>query len=182
MHEYKKVLTFWFSKKIKPYWFKKNKRIDAIIKRRFYNILKKAKNGELDKWKESPKGRLALIIVLDQFSRNIYRDNKKAFASDKKALYLTMEGLKNKDDKKLNISERSFFYMPLMHSEGQKSQKESIKQFRALEKLGGKTLKWAIMHKKIIDKYHRFPHRNVILGKKSTKKELAYLSQPGSGF
>lgn len=188
------ILSFWFgtlNKKGKAstqniiQWYKKNPLFDACIKKRFGYLIPKARRGTLDQWKETPRGLVSLIIVLDQFSRNIFRDSKKAFVGDKKALSLTLYGIKKGMDKDMPYHMKQFLYTPLMHSENLAMQKLSLKKFKELDntllkKRSGRS--FAKMHYNIIKQFGRFPHRNKILKRKSTVKELQYLSKPGTGF
>ena len=188
MEPYEKVLDFWFGRKNKTQfrwvWFKKSKATDKKIKKRFEKILHAAKAGKLSSWEKTPEGTLALLIVLDQFSRNIYRGNKKSFESDKQSLAIARRGLAKGYDKKMSSVERMFFYLPLTHCENPKVQNQSVALFKKIRhtKQGKGPYKYAVLHKQVIDTYGRFPHRNKIVGRKSNKKELEYLSKPGAGF
>lgn len=180
----KKVLEFWFGRgrtpRFKKFWFAKSFATDRTIKERFGRTLEAAKKGRLKEWAATPRGRLALIIVLDQFSRNIYRGDRRAFAADTQALRLAKEAIRKREDLKLHPLERVFLYMPLMHSEKKADQKQSVALFTKLKMK--ENLWYAKEHKRVIDTYGRFPHRNAILGRRSTKKELEYLAKPGAGF
>ncbi len=171
------VLSFWFNE-IKPaQWWKKDPEFDQEIKNRFLNIHNKAKKGELYSWRSTPEGRLAEVIVLDQFSRNIYRDTPNSFASDALALVLAQEAISVKADHPLNDSMRSFLYMPFMHSESKVIHAVAA----ALFKTQG-NYNFELRHKEIIDRFGRYPHRNAILGRISTSDEIEFLQQPGSSF
>lgn len=180
----RKVLEFWFGRgrtpRFKTFWFTKSFATDRTIKERFGTTLEKAKKGRLDSWKATPHGRLALIIVLDQFSRNIFRGKRESFAADAKALRLAREALKAREDRKLHPLERIFLYMPFMHSEKKADQKKSVALFTKLKMK--ENLWYAKEHQRVIETYGRFPHRNPILKRRSTKKELEYLAKPGAGF
>ncbi|MBL8158519.1 DUF924 domain-containing protein [bacterium] len=180
----KKVLEFWFGRggtpRFKRFWFEKSFATDRKIKERFGKALEQAKKGRLKAWAATPRGRLALIILLDQFSRNIFRGDARSFAADAYALRLTKEALKNREDRKLHPLERIFLYMPLMHSEKRSDQAKSVALFTKLKMK--ENLWYAKEHKRVIDTYGRFPHRNAILKRRSTKKELEYLAKPGAGF
>lgn len=179
-----KVLHFWFGRgktpRFKRFWFEKSFTTDRKIKERFGRAVEAAKAGKLNFWTRTPRGRLALIILLDQFSRNIYRGTQQSFAADAKALRLTQEALRKHEDRKLHPLERIFLYMPLMHSEKKSHQKLSVALFAKLKMK--ENLWYAKEHQRVIEKYGRFPHRNTILKRRSTKKELEYLAKPGSGF
>ena len=174
------VLNFWFSERVKPLWFKKSLEFDREIKQRFLDIYQLAKTGALADWRHSSKDILALIIVLDQFPRNMFRNTPQAFATDDRAVELTKYALNNNYQQKRSPEERAFLYMPLMHSENEQDQKKCVELFT---KLGRKdNLKFAIKHREIIDRFGRFPHRNEILGRESTDREKEFLTRSGSSF
>ena len=177
---FQSVLNFWFEE-IKPFqWWKKDKKIDKLIKDRFLMLHFQAKSNGLSNWRRTLKGRLAEIIILDQFSRNIFRNTSLAFQNDKLALNLSKEAISHKIEKELKDQELLFIYMPFMHSEKLSMQKLSIKLFK---KLGLKNnYCYALKHYKIIKKFGRFPHRNIILDRVSTVEENKFLQQPGSRF
>jgi uncharacterized protein (DUF924 family) len=173
------ILDFWFQS-IKPKdWFVKDDSLDRLIIERFTEHHKKASRGELFYWRETPNGRLAEIIILDQFSRNIYRNNIMAFQYDPMALTLAQEMVLLKLDEHLSQDEKSFVYMPYMHSESKIIHVEALKLFSALG--SDDSLRYEKMHKEIIDRFNRFPHRNKILGRVSTPEEIEFLSHH-SGF
>jgi len=146
--------------------------------------------GELTSWGETPHGELARIILLDQFPRNIYREQPRAFAYDMQALSWTLEGLAKQSDQQLRPVERVFFYLPLEHAEDLGHQETSVKLFRELVEAVPQEQRntfagffdFAVRHHDIIDRFGRFPHRNVILGRESTSEEEEFLTQPGSSF
>ncbi len=174
------VLAFWFEEHGPKDWFAKNPAFDAAIAERFGALHARAARGALDSWAETPKGALALIIVLDQFSRNMHRDGAKAFACDAKALGLARRAVERGFDDRLDDREKTFLYLPFEHSETPADQELSIRSFA---KLADKSLLgWAEKHKMIIDRFGRFPHRNKALGRASTLEETAFLAEPGSGF
>ena len=180
MQDYKRVLSFWFDRKDTSAWFKKNKKFDVIIKKRFELLIRAAKRGSLKSWEKNPKSCLALILLLDQFTRNVYRDKKEAFEGDGLSQKIVLEAIKKKFDKKLTKNERMFLYMPLMHAENLEMHKISMSLFK---KLGNKnTLNFAREHEDLIKKFGRYPHRNKILGRISTAKEKKYLATPEAGF
>ncbi len=172
------IIRFWFKDHGEKEWFTKDPKFDALLRKRFLPTLLSVSAGETAHWRQEPMGRLAEIIVLDQFSRNIFRGKPESFAHDAQALTLAQEALRLNADKIVQPRERRFFYMPYMHSESKKIQKESLAIFRAY---GDKeVLKYAIEHKKIIDRFGRYPHRNIILGRKSTALEKAFVKKhPG---
>lgn len=173
------VLQFWF-KDIQPaQWWKVDAGFDRLIAERFSELHASAVQAELFAWRESPRGRLAEIIVLDQFSRNMYRGNPRAFASDPMALALAQEATAGKLDLVLSADERVFLYMPYMHSESRLIRQQAERLFRN----GPQSNRdFELRHKAIIDRFGRYPHRNSILGRPSTAEELAFLEQPGSSF
>lgn len=167
------ILDFWFEE-IKPnQWFEKDTEVDEHIQIRFAEVHKAASRGELFKWRESAFGRLAEIIVLDQFSRNIYRGQPESFANDRLALILAQEMVHLGLDREIPLHMRAFVYMPYMHSESRIIHDEAVKLFstEGLEE----NLRYEIDHKKIIDQFGRFPHRNGILHRLSTLKELEFI-------
>jgi uncharacterized protein (DUF924 family) len=174
-------------------WFEKNPDIDEKIRKEFRGDLLKALNGELTHWEKTPRGRLALVILLDQFTRNIYRDQAEAFCGDEKALNLCMDTIDDKLDENLYVMERIFLYMPLMHSEQLEIQEKSLKMFKNLIELAKikspqnkmyctNSYKYSQLHYDIIKKFGRFPHRNKILNRPSTPEEIEFLKKPGSSF
>ncbi len=173
-------------------WFAKRIEIDQYIKTTFEDDLELAVGGKLKSWENTPRGTLALIILLDQFSRNIYRGTAKAFAQDSLALEICLRAIDKGFDKMLHSVERLFFYMPLEHSEDLEIQKKSVEYFSMLEKLFpsppslasmvSEFRKYAEMHYVIIESFGRFPHRNEILGRESILDEVEFLKQPGSSF
>lgn len=180
MHTAEQVLSFWFEEATPKQWFEKNSQFDAAIIKRFSVISEHAAKGELAYWRKSLKGRLAEIIVLDQFSRHIWRDTPRAFSQDTMALVLAQEALKHQDFNQLSISQRKFILMPFMHSESMFIHQQSVELFRILGH--DKTLEYEMQHKAIIDRFGRYPHRNIILERHSSKEELLFLQQAGSIF
>jgi uncharacterized protein (DUF924 family) len=174
------VLKFWFEEIDSKKWFVKDLAFDQEIKERFSSTHKKAIQGELYTWRESALGRLAEIILLDQFSRNMFRDTAKAFAYDTIALVLAQEAINLKLDQDLKPVEKSFLYMPFMHSESLHIHEKAVELFSApgLEY----NLEFEHKHKVIIEKFGRYPHRNEILGRESTPEEIEFLKGPNSSF
>lgn len=171
-------------------WFSKSEAQDAEIRRRFGAQVSAALAGELDAWAQTPQGRLALVVTLDQFTRNIHRHTPAAFAGDARALAHALEALDRGEDLGLRLIERVFLYMPLEHAEDMAMQHRCVACFRELEqaapardqaKFRGFT-DYAERHREVIRRFGRFPHRNAILGRENTPEEAAYLSQPGAGF
>ena len=172
------VLEFWFETIDRKHWFGKDAEFDRALETRFGALLMSAKRGELDGWASTPKGMLALIILLDQMSRNIFRDQPGAFEADGAALDLTLAGIAAGFDTQLAPEQRQFFYMPLMHSERLEMQRLSLEKSRELAAIGHGSEKYALMHFEIIERFGRFPHRNAILGRTATPAEEEYLRDP----
>ncbi|SFD00324.1 DUF924 family protein [Pseudoalteromonas denitrificans] len=174
------VLKFWFEEIDSSKWWVKDLAFDQLIKSKFLALHHSAMNCELYEWRKTPKGRLAEIIVLDQFSRNMFRDTPKSFASDSLALVLAQEAIDVKADEALSAIERSFLYIPFMHSESLKIHNVAIDLYK---KNGIESnYDFEIKHRDIIEKFGRYPHRNQILSRESTDAEIEFLKQPGSGF
>lgn len=174
------VLGFWFEEIEPSKWFVKDQHFDQLLENKFGRLLKQAQQCELFEWRKTVKGRLAEIIVLDQFSRNIFRDTPRAFMSDPLALALAQETINLGLDKKLTPIERTFLYMPYMHSESLIVHDQAMILY---DKNGiQNNLDFEIKHRNIIEQFERYPHRNDILGRTSTPEELIFLSQSGSGF
>lgn len=174
------VLKFWFEELKPEQQFKKDLALDRLIKERFGALLEQAARGELASWRETPEGRLAEIIVLDQFSRNIFRDDARSFAQDPMALALAQEAVRDPRHGLLPVNQRAFLYMPYMHSESLKIHDDSRRLFSqpGLEN----NLKFEEKHREILERFGRYPHRNAILGRVSTPEEIEFLKQPGSSF
>ncbi len=167
------ILHFWFEELTAKQHFVKDPSLDAAIGARFGATVQAAARGELFGWRTSAQGRLAEILVLDQFSRNIYRDTPGAFAQDAMALTLAQELVASGQDQSLTAGERGFAYMPYMHSESPLVHQESVRLFTELGAEG--QLLYAHQHKAIIDRFGRYPHRNAILGRASSAEEIAFL-------
>ena len=174
------VLGFWFDELEPAQWFRKDPALDAAIGERFAELLEAAGSGELWRWRETPRGRLAEVIVLDQFSRNIHRDSPLAFARDALALVLAQEAVARGADRALEVTQRAFLYMPWMHSESLAIHEVALELFDqpGLEE----QLRYEHRHRDILLRFGRYPHRNAILGRPSTPEELTFLEQPGSSF
>ena len=177
---YQDILDFWFAPENQPSWFSKNDAFDQAIEKRFKTVLQSASRSELWNWRSSAEGRLAEIIVLDQFSRNLFRNSPLAFAQDTLALALAQEAISQGLDQQLRPEQRSFLYMPFMHSESPLIHQYALKLF---EDLGNPiNLDFEKKHKMIIDRFGRYPHRNPVLGRTSTAEEAEFLTQPNSSF
>ena len=179
-HQTGGVLRFWFEELEPKQWWKKDPELDDLIRSRYGKLQRRAAAVELHSWRKSAKGRLAEVILLDQFSRNIFRNTPLAYASDPLALGLVQEAISVKADESLEPQEQTFLYMPFMHSESIEIQNQSIRLFQFLDLK--ENLDSAIRHREVIKTFGRFPHRNRIVGRVSTKKEETFLKQPGSSF
>ena len=177
---YQNVLKFWFEEIEPVLWWKKDDAFDALLVERFSEVHTRACCCELFEWRREPGGRLAEIIVLDQFSRNMFRDSAQAFANDSMSLTLSQEAIACGADQVLTPVQRSFLYMPFMHCESLEIHEVAVELFRSngIES----NLDFEFKHKKIIDKFGRYPHRNKVLGRQSTTEEIEFLTRPGSSF
>jgi uncharacterized protein (DUF924 family) len=184
------ILQFWFGEpgsadylRQRPLWFTKSDETDRAIAERFGATVEAALLGQHDDWAATPRGALALVIALDQFTRNIFRGTPRAFAGDARALALSTRLVDTARDLALAPAERWFVYMPFEHSERLLDQYESVRLFERLAADGLEApLDWARRHFDVIRQFGRFPHRNAILGRTSTPEEVEFLKQPGSGF
>jgi uncharacterized protein (DUF924 family) len=174
------IIHFWFDELTEKQHFAKDAALDALMVRRFGALLERAARCELFGWRATPAGRLAEILVLDQFSRNIWRDTPRAFAQDALALCLAQELVLLGDDAQLSVAQRRFAYMPYMHSESLVVHQEALRLF-ALPGLED-NLRFERLHLAILERFGRYPHRNAILGRVSTAQEQTFLQEPGSGF
>ncbi|MDX1676709.1 DUF924 family protein [Arsukibacterium sp.] len=174
------VLDFWFNEISPSQWWEKDWQFDRIIANRFGDQLQQAARGELYHWRTDARGRLAEIIVLDQFSRNIFRDTPAAFSQDAMALVLAQEAVAADALQHLTADERSFLLLPYMHSESVTIHQLAETLYK--EHAPDTNYQFELKHKAIIDRFGRYPHRNAILGRSSTMEELEFLKQPGSGF
>jgi len=174
------ILDFWFETLTPAQWFKKDLEMDRTILARFGTVHAHATQCECFAWRQTAQGRLAEIIVLDQFSRNIYRDDARAFANDALALALAQEAVAAGADVELSSQQRVFLYMPYMHSESAAIHEVAMQLFDqpGLED----NFDFEVRHKAIIDRFGRYPHRNALLGRISTDEEIEFLKQPGSSF
>lgn len=171
---YTDILDFWFTELTPAQWFKRDAEIDRRITERFSDVHALAAAGETEHWRETPEGRLVEIIVLDQFSRNMYRDSARAYACDTQAERLTYEAIGVGADMELPPERRLFLYMPLMHSESKITHRLALKKFIELD--NAEALKYERSHKQIIDRFGRYPHRNDVLDRKNTPAEDIFLA------
>ena len=178
------VLKFWFEQNGREQWFGKEPAFDEEIRRRFGETAHLARDGKLERWVEAPHSCLALLILIDQFSRNLYRNDARAFAADPLALEAAREAIERGFDRSLLPVERQFVYLPFEHSESIEDQQRCCALMESLidHPETADLLEWARKHLRIIERFGRFPHRNAALGRRSTPEELEYLSQPGAGF
>jgi uncharacterized protein (DUF924 family) len=193
---YLRILSFWFgttpeeTKERASRWWKKDPAFDQEIRNEFEADLLRAARGELDAWLEEPEGAVALVVLLDQFSRNVYRDTPEAFAQDERALAATLQGMERGLDARLTPLQRYFFFMPLMHAEDRAVQRRSVETFENLARekdtgfdamLRG-AVDYARSHRDIVERFGRFPHRNNVLERTTTGEEADFLLTPGSSF
>ncbi|HEV7369835.1 DUF924 family protein [Arenibaculum sp.] len=175
------VLDFWFGERVWPQWFVRSDAFDAEVRERLGVAHEDAASGRLDDWMQEPRPCLALVILLDQVPRNVHRGTVRAFASDPKALATARLAVERGYDAGFTADERVFLYLPFEHAEDLDAQRRSVELFR--ERIGpGNYLDYALRHEEIIVRFGRFPHRNAILGRRSTEEEVEFLKQPGSGF
>lgn len=194
----RKIYHFWFGdiengttvEKRNRLWFGGDKETDETIKANFEPLVLKAQQGELDHWQDTPEGTMALIILLDQFPLNMYRKSSKAYDFEAKALAICLAGLAKKQHEVLSFVEKTFFYLPLEHSENQKHQEMCVDLYQHLYETAEEhlrehakgSLNYAVKHKEIIDRFGRYPHRNEVLGRKSNSEEIAFLKDPSNRF
>jgi uncharacterized protein (DUF924 family) len=184
------VLEFWFSEQSRALWFEKNAAFDEAIRGRFEDTVRAAAAGELEHWERTAPGALALVIVLDQFPRNLYRGSARAFAADARAREVADRAISRRLDQDIPLAQRHFLFLPFEHSESTGDQERSIALFqawaeahdgpardRALEQM-----RYVHRHAEIVARFGRFPHRNEALGRESTEAEIAFLREPMSGF
>jgi uncharacterized protein (DUF924 family) len=183
------VLDFWFglpaTEVALPQWFRKDPAFDAQIAQRFGPTLAQALVGGLDAWQNTPASTVALVVVLDQFTRNTRRNTPGAFAGDARALRIAQAMVARGDDRQLDCWQRSFVYLPFEHAEDLAAQAQALKLFADLALEHPTTAdqhRWAVKHAEIIEQFGRYPHRNLVLGRVSTPQELLFLAQPGSSF
>jgi uncharacterized protein (DUF924 family) len=177
---YEPVLGFWFAETDPKAWWSADPAFDERIRGRFAGLHAQAAQGELYGWRTEPRGRLAEIIVLDQFSRNLFRGSARAFAQDLAALVLAEEAVSAGAHLALEPVERAFLLLPYMHSESRAIHAEAERLYRAYAPPDN--LDFELRHKAIVDRFGRYPHRNAVLGRDSTPEELEFLGQPGSSF
>ncbi len=192
------VLEFWFGDPTDPdnvrrrgdFWFKASEDEDRVLRNRFAGLHDSAQRGDLDHWTDDPRGALALILLLDQFTRNLYRGTASAFANDARALEISRAGIFRGLDRGAGVVERAFWYMPFQHSEDLEDQRESVRLFQGLLdespapffQFSNNAYEFAVLHCEIVERFGRFPHRNELLGRASTDEERNYLHSGGHRF
>jgi uncharacterized protein (DUF924 family) len=174
------VINFWFEEIEPRLWFASDRDFDDLVRGRVLGLMQKAAAGELYSWRQEAEGRLAEVIVLDQFSRNVYRNTPMAFAQDALALVLAQEAVASGALSVLNPTQRSFLLLPYMHSESGEIHVVAERLYREFAPVSNHDFE--LRHKAIIDRFGRYPHRNEILGRTSTPEEMEFLAQPGSRF
>lgn len=191
MSEFQKILNFWFGEpgsleygKSRPEWFTKDPAFDEQIRVQFLNDYEQAAAGELKDWQQLPESCLALILLLDQVPRNLFRGSPQAFATDPQALAATKFAVSHQLDRELLPVQRWFMYLPFEHSENLEDQHQSVALFQQFrdDPDCASSVDYAIQHLAIIERFGRFPHRNQILGRETTPEEAEFLKQPGSSF
>ncbi|MEE4200134.1 DUF924 family protein [Erythrobacter sp.] len=176
------VLQFWFLELKPEHWFGGSERVDTACEQRFGETLAQAAAGKLDHWAKIPRGLLALVIVLDQFSRNIHRDTAQAYAQDGKAQGFVEQALAKAWDEAMGMDERQFLYMPLMHAEDRDLQRLGVEKFEALAETATGVVGFAEKHRAIIEKFGRFPYRNDVLNREMTEAERKWIEEEGNPF
>lgn len=184
------LLEFWLSDYARPLWFEKNAAFDAEIRHRFGGWIEPGAQGRLADWERRPDTALALVVLLDQFPRNIHRDSSRAYLHDAAALAIATRAIERGHDQALPLDHRFFFYMPLEHSESLAEQRRAMALFRdwveahegARRSKAEYQFRYVARHHEIIERFGRFPHRNRCLGRDSTPEELAFLTEPMSSF
>jgi uncharacterized protein (DUF924 family) len=196
------VLRYWFADAdVSPltlaamrgrigHWFAESREIDEHVRAHFMPELEAAAEGRLDAWAETPRGRLALVVVCDQFPRNAYRGSPKAFALDARALALTEQGIAAGVDREFNAAHRVAFYLPIMHAEDVEQQRRSLDLYRRIREESSAELEPVLSlvgeaaqrHARIVERFGRYPHRNAVLGRETTPEEAEFMAQPGSSY
>ncbi|WP_028465451.1 DUF924 family protein [Nisaea denitrificans] len=180
MRDIDQVYSFWFEECSEKQWFEKDPELDRQIRERFGALVEAAAEGKLEDWLETPRGALAYILLLDQFTRNIHRGSGKAFAADAKARAAAIKVLVDGYDGESTDREKTFLYLPFEHSENLEDQERCVALFEAIG--DDRLTDYAVRHRDIIARFGRFPHRNDVLGRESTEAEQEFLKQPGSSF
>ena len=177
---YQDIIQFWFKDTAPDQWFEANPAFDELIRSRYLGLMHQAMRCELHEWRHEPLGRLAEIIVLDQFSRNVFRNTPASFSQDAQSLVLAQEAVRVQAHTHLNPTERSFMLLPFMHSESRLIHVTAERLYR--EFAPASNYEYELKHKAVIDQFGRYPARNAILGRVSTPEEIEFLKTHGSGF
>lgn len=176
------VLDFWFRELTPRQWFQGGRSLDEVVRARFHELLARARRGECDGWAATPRGRVALVIVLDQFPRHIHRGHAEAFASDIMAQRLALEAMELGIDTDLDVVERHFLYLPLMHAENADLQAASVIAYAGLVREMEQVLEFARAHQEQVRRFGRFPWRNAALHRQSTPEEAAFIASGAGAF
>jgi uncharacterized protein (DUF924 family) len=180
------ILQFWYSERARPLWFEKDAAFDEEIRARFAPLVHEAQLGRLDDWRSSSDGALALLILLDQFSRNLFRGSAKAFLGDARARDIAAEAIARRYDQRYPYPDRVFFYLPFEHCETLANQDRFIALLegcmREFGDVAAEFLQYGHRHRDIIKRFGRFPHRNAALGRETTEEEAEFLKEPNSSF
>lgn len=168
----KEIINFWFSENCKKCWFDSSDELDELIKQNYEKLWQSAAKGELDEWREHPMSALALVIILDQFPLNMYRDKAESFSTEAKSREIAQYAIEKGFHESFDDDQKLFLFLPFMHSEEMEDQDTSVKLFSD----AGLETKWAEHHRDIVKQFGRFPHRNAVLGRKSTEQEIAWLN------
>jgi uncharacterized protein (DUF924 family) len=174
----REIVEFWFSAAVKVRWFKPTPEFDAQLRDKYSALLRAARAGELRDWADTARGALALILLLDQLPRNIYRGDAESFASDAQARSVARQALASGFDTDVDVEQRQFFYLPFMHSEDLADQEQCVALCEAT--CSEENVKFAILHRDLIARFGRFPHRNRVLNRESSDAELDYLTSDGA--
>lgn len=175
------VLSFWFTETAPVQWFQVSPEFDTMVKERFLDLFRMAQQGICDGWTVSADGALALVILFDQFPRNMFRDTPEAYATDHLALKISRQAIEKGFDQVFVPLKRRFLYLPFEHSENLEDQKRSVSLFETMKEEDPLGFEYALRHQSVIEKFGRFPHRNKILGRESSPEEEKYLKEFG-GF
>lgn len=171
----KEILDFWFSEEVKPKWFRSTHEFDELIRQRYEKTWGLARAGTYDYWEQEPEGALALVIILDQFPLNMFRDDARQYSTEARAREVARHSIEKGFDKDMQAAQRAFLYLPFMHSESLEDQDFAVQLYQqaGLED----NLRYAQHHRDVIQRFGRFPHRNEALGRESTEQEIEYLKK-----
>ncbi len=175
------VLGFWFAEGMTERWFVKDPAFDEEVRSALFSAFERAREGQLEDWQTSARGCLALCILLDQVPRNLFREDPRAFATDRQARAVVRQALSQNFQKELTQTEQLFLYLPLEHSEDLQDQEDCVALTKTLDEDAG-WHEYAVMHRDIVARFGRFPHRNKALGRETTAEEATFLTEPNSSF